>query len=212
MKIQYSLLSLICLIYPAVSVVNTGTIYSNDMHDDYYHTFLSNQIAHNKELIDVIVHENVTSPIEKESNEMMVDVLLEENENNKHILSELGYDYIYTEKKISKERRNIFDNATTKISSSVKYILSKLVNAFEDLIFMKNKDLDDYNGQFNLCKMEHDIEKCSLSSLRRKAKEWGKEDKGWIVVPENGRCLDGTPFAFQVFPGETDETVYHFQQ
>eukprot|EP00122_Pirum_gemmata_P001279 Pgem_evm1s1141 len=113
---------------------------------------------------------------------------------------------------LNRDRRGIFGGAV----NGIRHVISNLVNSIEDVALGKGYDLAHYESDYFICRVNA-TESCSLTSLRRQQALFSENESGhkngWIIVPGgDGRCLDGTPFAFQVFPGQTDRMWMHFQQ
>ena len=95
--------------------------------------------------------------------------------------------------------------------STIVFITAIVVAQAQHVRHLKSSKVDKNSStqnNFEICAMTKDQD-CNYSYLREKLPE-GK--KYWIVMPGGDtKCLDGSPFGFQVFPGETNKLMLWFQ-
>ncbi|KNC84296.1 hypothetical protein SARC_03457 [Sphaeroforma arctica JP610] len=95
-------------------------------------------------------------------------------------------------------------------TDKLEMVMDVFLGANSGGLITQNRTITSYNETFDMCTISAN-QSCSMSYLRENQSE-GKQ--GWIVMPGNGTmCLDGSPFGFQVYPGnnQTEKSLFWFQ-
>jgi len=77
-----------------------------------------------------------------------------------------------------------------------------------ELVSRRVEERDDLYEDYEICEVTPEQD-CNYAYLKANLP---RRKKSWIVAPGGDtKCIDGSPFGFQVFPGETDKLMFWFQ-